>query len=499
MGLVFSLTMLPCYVLLDLETTGGNPLNCRITEIAAVRVENGLEVARWSTLVNPGTGIPPLIQSLTGISNTMVADAPTFDEVGATLLKLLEGAVLVAHNVRFDHGFLLNEYARMDIPLRVKTLCTVRLSRKLYPQHKSHGLDAIMQRHGLSTGLSTLSRHRAMGDVDLMQSFLQTAMQELGADKVIEQAQILLQGSAALPPHLETNVADIPETAGVYLFYGEPSEHSGSAHLKNVQIPLYVGKSIKLRSRVMSHFQAAGREAREMRIAQEIRRVEWIETAGELGALLLEARLVKELQPLLNRQLRRERALCAWRLDENPNAKPQMTLVRGDDLQPREFGQMYGVYRSKNQALSGLRELADTHGLCHQALGLASGKGRCFAHQIGRCKGVCCGGEKPELHHLRLKLALKQQQLRVWPHAGKIGLREYNARTGRSDMHIFDQWCHLATVQNDAELDDILFSNTSLAFDLDTYRLLLKHLAAPHKAGLELKMLAQPSNNKIDV
>jgi DNA polymerase III subunit epsilon len=476
--------MLPCYVLLDLETTGGNPLDCRITEIAAVRVENGLEVARWSTLVNPGTRIPSLIQNLTGISNAMVADAPSFDEVSATLLKLLDGAVLVAHNVRFDHGFLLQEYARMDVVLRVKTLCTVRLSRKLYPQHKSHGLDAIMQRHGLTT----LSRHRAMGDVDLVQGFLHVATQELGEEAVSQQAQILLQGSAAVPPHLETNVADIPETAGVYLFYGEELE-AADAGQKKTQIPLYIGKSIKLRSRVMSHFQAAGREAREMRIAQEIRRVEWIETAGELGALLLEARLVKDMQPLLNRQLRRERTLCAWRLDDNPSAKPLMTLVRGDDLQPREFGQMYGVYRSKNQALSGLRELADLHGLCHQALGLESGKGRCFAHQIGRCKGVCCGGEKPELHHLRLKLALQQQQLRVWPYAGKIGLREYNARTDRSEMHVFDQWCHLATVQNEAELDDVVSSSRPLAFDLDTYRLLLKHLAAPHKAGLELKML----------
>lgn len=487
--------MLPCYVLLDLETTGGNPLECRITEIAAVRVENGQEMARWSTLVNPGTRIPPMIQGLTGISDAMVADAPPFEEVGAALLKLLNGAVLVAHNVRFDHGFLLQEYARMDVALRVKTLCTVRLSRKLYPQHKGHGLDAIMQRHGLTT----LSRHRAMGDVDLVQGFLQVATLELGADAVAQQAQVLLQGSAAVPAHLETNVADIPETAGVYLFYGEDIEAAGvgkknaNKNAQNrTQIPLYIGKSIKLRSRVMSHFQAATREAREMRIAQEIRRVEWIETAGELGALLLEARLVKELQPLHNRQLRRERSLCAWRLDKNPNAKPLVTLVRGDDLQPREFGQMYGVYRSKNQALSSLRELADLHGLCHQVLGLESAKsggGRCFAHQVGRCKGVCCGGEKPELHHLRLKLALQQQQLRVWPHAGKICLREYNAHTGRSEMHVFDQWCHLATVQNEAELDDVISSRTPLAFDLDTYRLLLKHLAAPHKAGLELKML----------
>jgi DNA polymerase III subunit epsilon len=477
--------MLPCYVILDLETTGGNPINCRITEIAVVRVENGREVARWSTLVNPGTQIPPLIQNLTGISNAMVADAPPFDEVGATLLKLLDGAVLVAHNVRFDHGFLLNEYARMGVALRTKTLCTVRLSRKLYPQHKSHGLDAIMQRHGLTTQ----SRHRAMGDVELVQGFLQAATLELGAEQVGQQAAVLLQGSAALPPYLETNVADMPDTAGVYLFYGEVPEKNCQPRIAQ-QIPLYIGKSISLRSRVMSHFQAAGRVAREMRIVQEIRRIEWIETAGELGALLLEARLVKELQPLHNRQLRRERTLCAWQLDESPSAKPLMTLVRGDDLQPREFGQMYGVYRSKNQALVGLRELADTHSLCHQALGLEPGKGRCFAHQIGRCYGVCCGGEKPELHHLRLKLALKKQQLRVWPHPGKIGLREYNKHTGRTDLHIFDQWCHLATVQNEAELDDAVTSSSPLAFDLDTYRLLIKHLAEPHKAGLDLKILS---------
>ena len=110
-------------------------------------------------------------------------------------------------------------------------------------------------------------------------------------------------------------------------------------------------------------------------------------------------------------------------------------------------------------------------------MGLESTKGACFAHQVHRCKGVCAGHEAPALHHLRLKLALKQQQLRVWPHAGKIGLREYNARTGRSEMHVFDQWCHLATVQNEAELDDIITANTSLAFDLDTYRLLLLPLA----------------------
>jgi DNA polymerase-3 subunit epsilon len=463
--------MLPCYVLLDLETTGGNAVRDRITEIAAVRFEHGVEVARWSTLVNPGVPVSHFIEQLTGISNGLVADAPSFDEVGPQLLKLLDGAVLVAHNVRFDHGFLLNEYARTDVALRVKTLCTVRLSRLLYPQFKGHGLDAIMQRHGLTT----TARHRAMGDVEVMQSWLKLANRELGADCVKGHAQTLLQGSAALPPQLDTNVADIPEGPGVYIFYGESP------------LPLYVGKSVKLRSRVMSHFQAASRNAREMRIAQEIRRIEWVETAGELGALLLEARLVKEKQPIHNRQLRRENNLCAWRLEANPNSRPLLTLVRGDDLAPEQFGSLYGPFRSKNQAQSHLRELAEAQGLCLQALGLESGKGRCFAHQIGHCKGVCCGEEAPERHHLRLQMALVSHKLQVWPFAGKVGLREHNARTGRTDIHLFDQWCHLATVHSDDELHDALQSRSSpLAFDLDSYRLALKHVLPYGKGGAQL-------------
>ncbi len=461
--------MLPCYVLLDLETTGGNANRDRITEIAAVRIEAGAETARWSTLVNPDTAIPAFIEQLTGISNAMVANAPRFEDVAQQLLALLDGAVLVAHNVRFDHGFLLNEFVRLELALRVKTLCTVRLSRLLYPNIKGHGLDAIMQRHGIATHM----RHRAMGDVQVMQTWLQQVRLQFGEAHLQQQAQTLLQGSAALPPQLDTNLADIPESAGVYVFYGEGA------------IPLYIGKSVKLRSRVMSHFQATSREPREMRIAQEIRRIEWFETAGEVGALLLEARLVKQHHPLHNRQLRRESSLSAWRLDAKPNSRPLLTLVRGTELVPEQFGNLYGPYRSKNQAISHLRELADSHGLCLQALGLESGKGPCFAHQIGKCKGVCCGEEAPERHHLRLQMALVADKLRVWPFAGPVGLREHNPQTGQTEIHVFNQWCHLATVHNDEDLAETLQSRPqALAFDLDSYRLALKYLLPPGKPGI---------------
>jgi DNA polymerase III subunit epsilon len=455
--------MLPCYVLLDLETTGGNPLLSRVTEIAAVRFEKGMEVKRWSALVNPDCRIPFFIQKLTGISDAMVEDAPRFEQVSDELLALLDGAVLVAHNARFDHGFLLHEFARIGVTLNVKTLCSVRLSRKLYPQHKSHSLDAIMQRHGLTT----MARHRAMGDVDLVQAWLAQAVQELGLDVVSGHAAKLLGESSAVPPLLETEIASVPDRPGVYLFYGEGV------------IPLYIGKSVTMRSRVMSHFQASLTQAREMRMAQEIRRIEWRETAGELGALLLEARLVKEMQPIFNRQLRRERSLCAWQLADDANAKPLLALVRGEDLRPENFAQMYGVYRSKNQAVEALHALVTEHSLCPQTLGLEAGKGRCFAHQLGRCKGVCCGQEKPELHRLRLQLALAKQQLQVWPHPGKMGLREHCEETGRTEIHVFDQWCHLATVSDEDELQEALNQHQALAFDLDTYRLLLKHLSAP--------------------
>ncbi len=452
--------MLPCYVVLDLETTGGNAVHDRITEIAAVRVENGVEVARWSTLVNPGVGIPPFIQSLTGISDAMVASAPRFEDVADDLLAILKDAVFVAHNVRFDHGFVLHELERTGRQLKIPTLCTVRLSRKLYPQHKGHGLDAIMRRHGLQTQ----ARHRAMGDVDMVLQWLSLAAQEQGLEHVQKEAKALLQGSASMPPYLETALGDIPNTVGVYLMYGEGP------------LPLYIGKSVRLRERVLSHFQSATRVAKEMRIFQEVRRVEWRETAGELGALLLESRLVKQMQPVHNRKLRREGQLCAWRMHADAHHAPALALVQIGDFAAGEMPELFGTYRSKRQAHDALQELATEHRLCLQTLGLESGKGPCFGFQIGKCKGVCAGQESTALHRARLAMALTEHRLHSWPYPGKIAIREYDATRDRTDIHVFAHWCHVATVHDESALAAATQDRQALAFDLDTYRMLLRHV-----------------------
>lgn len=294
--------MLPCYAMLDLETTGGSAVHDRITEIAVVRVENGVQTQRWSTLVNPGQPIPPFIESLTGINDAMVADAPRFSAVLAQVQELLQGAVLVAHNVRFDHGFLAHEMERAGALLNVQTLCTVRLSRALYPQHKGHGLDALTQRHGLHNQ----ARHRAMGDVDAVLAWLAIAAQEQGLDAVQAAAQGLLQGNAFLPAQLQTPLADIPDAPGAYV-------------LRNAQgQAIYVGKAAHMRQRVLKHFQSAKTVAKDRQLSEQTCSVECHPSAGELGALITKAQLVAQLQPEHNRLLKRERTTLQFTLDTLP-------------------------------------------------------------------------------------------------------------------------------------------------------------------------------------
>jgi len=452
--------MLPIVTFLDLETTGATPLKDRITEIALVRIEHGIEVARWQTLVNPQTAIPPFIQQLTGISNEMVQNAPTFAEVADTLAGYLDGAVMAAHNVRFDHGFLKSEFRRIGRNLRQRVMCTVKLSRMLYPQHRSHSLDAIMQRHQLTTQ----SRHRAMGDVELMISFVKSATQALGA-QVIADAASALSKRPSLPSGLDQKIVDdLPESPGVYLFYGESA------------LPLYIGKSVNLRDRVMSHFSADHASTKEMRISQEIKHVEWIKTAGELGALLLESRLIKEKQPIYNRQLRSERQLCSWQISVDAESTPQVILKRESEISADMMGNLFGTFKTKRQAVEALRQIAENHQLCPRLLGLESGKGACFSHQLKRCKGACAGKEPKFMHHLRLQQALAAHRLKTWPYPAKIGIREHDAEADKTEIHIFDQWCHIATVDNEADMETVSNAKTVFAFDHDTYKLLLKAL-----------------------
>src|SRR5215203_847532 len=265
-------------VFVDVETTGSSPAREHITEIGLVRVDfddDAVRVDEWCTLINPGVPIPAEIQWLTGITNDMVRSAPSFADIAQPLFDRLEGAIFVAHNARYDYGFVRAEFRRAGLSYAAKTLCTVRLSRHLYPDRAPHTLDAIIERFGLYGE----TRHRALGDARVLWRLLQK-LADRHPHSEIETAMRALLRRPALPSNLPPDAIDaLPHAPGVYLFYGL-NEH-----------PIYIGKSIDLRTRVASHFSAEHRAERELRLSQDVHRIEWEETAGELGALLRESEL----------------------------------------------------------------------------------------------------------------------------------------------------------------------------------------------------------------
>jgi DNA polymerase III subunit epsilon len=271
-------------VFVDLETTGGSVGEHRITEVGVVEVAGG-QVSRWSTLVDPRQSIPPFIQQLTGITDQMVQGAPTFDEIAPALLERLDGKLFVAHNAAFDRGFLRAEFERAGFSFNPDVLCTVRLSRALFPGEKRHGLDALVERHALVPS----DRHRALADADLLWQFWQRLPSLVPEDMLATQIDRLTRRHRLAGEITDELIDTAPAGHGVYAFYGEND------------VPLYVGRSVRVRQRVRAHLSGERRSSREQRIAQQVRRVQWCATGGEFGALLVEAQWIAELRPAFNR------------------------------------------------------------------------------------------------------------------------------------------------------------------------------------------------------
>lgn len=445
-------------VFVDLETTGSTATVDRITEIGIVEILEDGEVREWSSLVNPQTSISGFIQSLTGITNEMVAQAPTFAELADEVLERLHGRLFVAHNARFDYGFLKGEFKRLGLDFKAPVLCTVKLSRKLFPQFSKHNLDALVERHRLHMP----ARHRALADASVLQQFWQVLQSQLPPGQ-LEQAVNELTGRSSWPANLDPAVLDeLPERHGVYFFHGEN------------ELPLYIGKANNIRQRVLAHFSADHRAAKEMSLAQQVRRVSWVETPGELGALLLEARLIKQRQPVHNRRLRRSDELCTWRLlpvarDGEQGLVPE--LARTKDLDWRGQEAAYGLFNSQKDAIKTLREIAESAQLCLVTLGLDKvPPGRpCFGYQVHQCSGVCIGEESLAQHSERLRNVMADWRVQSWPYEGPVKVREGQA------WHVLDAWCYLGTAVREDEVQRLLAQERP-AFDKDTYKILVAWL-----------------------
>lgn len=449
-------------VFIDTETTGLSVSHDRIIEIGIVRVENNEVVAEYESLINPESYLSPFITSITNITEGDLAKAPTFYAIKKDIYDLLKDAVFVAHNVRFDYGFLRNEFRRVDMKFTAKHFCTAKLSRSLFPQHHHHNLDSIIERFGFSCE----RRHRAFDDAKVLWAFYQTLQSTFDPatlEKYIKQG---LKHPSRPIKLSQSQLDELPEAPGVYIFYGEN------------HVPLYVGKSINVKDRVLSHFSSDHSISKEMHLSQQVENIEVIPTAGELGALLKESQLIKKLQPLYNRKLRQSRRLIVMKKRLDKKGYEEHYLEDIVDISPDDTENIVGVFRSKKQAKEYLYQLVKEHNLCEKLVGLEKTTTGCFAYRLGNCKGACVGKENPLVYNARCIIAFSKNRIKPWPFSGPILITEKESMTNDEDAFYVDKWCLLGKQSiKDGQAD--FFTDEDYRFDMDTYKILVHFLDRP--------------------
>ncbi|MCM2971275.1 GIY-YIG nuclease family protein [Larsenimonas suaedae] len=318
--------------------------------------------------------------------------------------------------------------------------------------------------HAMSTARHTIGLKRLYSALDIgheplsplgaadLQNAWQALVDRAGNAMVDQQIEMQLR-SRSLPAHVSpAEWHHIPHHPGVYLFYGHND------------VLLYIGKSVDLKTRIASHFTGALQDDRTLKMTQQIEHIEYRLTGGDFSAQLIESTLIKARAPLFNRKLRRAKTLFSWHWNRG-QTRPALSTERHSDSD----GAYYGLFRRKRDAIDAMTELTRNNALCPKLMGLESGKGRCFAYQIGRCRGACQGIEPLEHHDERAEAALGAWRLTAWPWEGPVAIFEGDD-TQRG--HVFDHWCYLGQVGESAAV-------TSAPFDVDIYHLLNRFLLKP--------------------
>lgn len=449
----------------DIETTGGRSFYDRIIEIGILRVENNKLVDTFHTLINPQTHIPKEIELLTGIHGSDLENAPTFNRIKQDILDILKGTIFVAHNVRFDYGFLKREFQRENISFSTKHFCTVRLSRLLYPQFPHHNLDSIIQRFNFDC----VNRHRALDDAKVLFDFYKKVQSQFPEDILKETISKTMKKPSVPVKIPYSDLENLPETPGVYIFYGESA------------IPLYIGKSINIKERVLSHFSSDIRSGTEMSISQQVAQIETIQTAGELGALLLEQRLIKSHLPLYNKRSRIKQELIALKSRMNANGFMEVLMEPITQIYPpskTDENNFLGFFRSRKQAKAYLSDIAKRFELCEKLLGLEKTKGECFSYRLNRCHGGCVGLEKNVIYNTRFDTAFVDSRILPWPYEGSIAIEEIGMN-GKKEYFLIKDWCYTGNITIDDYENKKEEIVKEVIFDLDNYKIIKQFINKP--------------------
>jgi DNA polymerase III subunit epsilon len=368
------------YAIIDIETTGGNPLRDRITEIAVI-VYDGKDVVReFSTLINPECRIPHHISTLTGITNEMVANSPRFYEIARELVEITQDSVFVAHNVSFDYGFVRNEFQQLGYDFKRDQLCTVKLSRKIIPGHASYSLGRLCD----DLGISLNDRHRAFGDARATVRLFEYLLKKEAENntRYIENTGNL---GVDLHPLLDAGkIKALPEVPGVYYFYNQDADL------------IYIGKSKNIHNRVVSHF-SNNSTSKAIRMKTQITDIDFETTGSELIALLKESFEIKKHKPLFNRRQRRSlfRYVLCTHIDSDGYRRYE--LEKTTEL---NHGSVM-CFNNKTEAMNFLAKMIEKYDLCQKLCGIYPTDGNCFHYEIGACKGACVGIEPAEQYNRR--------------------------------------------------------------------------------------------------
>lgn len=441
----------------DIETTGTSFYNDRIIDIGIVLYKNGKKIHEFSSLINPNTPINPYVSMMTGISQPDLTDSPAFADIHEEILTLLDQSVFIAHNVRFDYGFIKRELEYMDRSFNMPHLCSAKLSRKLYPRFRRHNLDAIIKRFDIQIS----QRHRALPDAQAIGYFYEKNLATLGAEKLHEVMDTLLK-APKYPRYINKKmVQDLPDSPGVYVMYGRDDE------------VLYVGKSINVRDRVISHFYQDIKSQKELAIKNQTRFIEGIPTAGELEALILESNMIKNLSPIYNRALRRKKVMWGITAHKNNAGYLQLEIKEIKDKSYSELKDMYFVAGRKSTVKNTLKQKIKEHTLCNKLCGMEKTQKACFNSQIGKCLGACKGLEPPESYNERVELAFEKTKTPQWPYKGAVVVGEQNVKTKKHAYYLVYNW---QLVDTSERMEDLDLNKDITEPDLDTQKILQKFI-----------------------
>ncbi|RZL56088.1 MAG: DNA polymerase III subunit epsilon [Pedobacter sp.] len=377
------------YAIVDIETTGGHASANGITEVA-INIHDGNQIVeRYTTLINPKRDIPVYITALTGIDDEMLKDAPIFEDVALQIYQLLHNKIFVAHNVNFDYSFLKHHLANAGYDLQCRKLCTVRLSRKVFPGKVSYSLGKLCN----ALQIPINNRHRASGDADAT-SILFNLLLEHDSEGIIAEMLKKTSKEQVLPPNLDkAAIMKLPNQPGVYYF----KDNKGKI--------VYVGKAKDLKKRVTSHFTGNQPNRQRQDFLRTIHHVDYVTCGTELMALILEANEIKRLWPENNRAMKRYEHKYDLYIFEDQNGYMRLAIDKHKKNNK--------AFQSFNNLLEGynyLNMLVEKYQLCAKLCYLQKTASKCIAHENGQCFGACSGIETVAVYNKRLNAALDDIQ-----------------------------------------------------------------------------------------